>query len=180
MLVVALAIILWLLIALPSALLLSRYGCASSGEVSAALISSRYARALLFLDPRVNYLLATLFLVVAYWRAVGWGLGIGSFMMAAGIFTWVHTASQKRAFRKIYTDLTSTTSHAVQTGDTLASLASAHDVAAKKIATANGLASEAPLEPETELLIPGKPPEKAMQLARTIMSKRRFWPPSTQ
>ena len=180
----ALAVMLWLLIALPGALLLWRYGYADNIDVPIILIepfrfAPRGLKWVVFLlsQFQINYLLATLFLGFVLWRENGWGEAVSSYLVASAIFSWAHNSARKRAFRKFYDWLISEKSHIVQEWDTLTSLASGSGVTAEEIATANGLTSEAPLEPGFKLLIPGMAPEEALQITHASMRRLRFWPP---
>lgn len=171
-----LALTLWLLIALPTGLLLSRYGYGDELEVPFVLIHAKGVARVLWFAPAI-YLLATLFLVFAFWRQSGWLWGAGSFTVASVVFSRAHGSAWKRTFGEIYARHISKMSHRVQKGDTLASLASLYGIAVEDIAGANGLVPEARLHPGTDLVILGKTPEAALQLARTIISTRHFWPP---
>lgn len=177
-----LAVTLWLLIALPSAVLLWRYGY--SGIAPVILIApSRYAprglKWLVFLlsQFQINYLLATLFLGVALWREYGWGAGMSSYLVASAVFSWAHNSSKKRVIRNLYISEISEKSHVVQEWDTLTLLAERYNVTEEEIAATNGLASDAPLEPGNKLRIPGATPEKALEIVGLVMRVRPFWPP---
>jgi hypothetical protein len=177
-----LAITLWLLIALPSAVLLWRYGYTGIGPII-LIAPNRYAprglRWLVFLlsQFQINYLLATLFLGVALWREYGWGGGMSSYLAASAVFSWAHNSAKKRVIRELYISEISEKSHVVQEWDTLTLLADRYNITAEEIAAANGLASGAPLGLGTRLRIPGATPEKAAEIVRLVMRVRPFWPP---
>ncbi len=106
-----LAVACWLVIALPSALLFSRYAYGDLLETPAILTMPPFAPGtpgvwrvlgvILMLAPS-PYFLATLGLVAAYWSAHGWLWGAGSFAVASIVFSRARSTAWKRRSSEIY------------------------------------------------------------------------------
>lgn len=106
---VSLAVACWLLIALPSTLLIYRYAYGGFLDTPIVLVSPetltgawRILGVGLIFVPFL-YFLATLGLVAAYWSARGWLWGAGSFVVASVVFSRARSAAWKRAASEVYT-----------------------------------------------------------------------------